>query len=432
MKTGFSDAETTPQATAEPHSCPTPLALILSDHEPSRLGKLALQRSKAALPFAGEYRLIDFALSNCVHSGIETIGVVTQYQPRSLHTHLAYGRPWDLDKRHGGLTLLHPYQGHTGMRWYGGTADAIYQNQDFIHRQQTEHVLILAGDQIYKLDFNALIAQHCKNKADLTLAAVAVNEQEARRHNTLVVDQEGWVQDLVPPQNPSPGSLAMMGVMLFSADVLNWRLGEDQSNTSSTHNLERDVIPHMIRARDRIQAYQYTGYWNPIRTAQDYWHAGMDLLSETPSLNLQDAGWPILTQVHTRPPTRVAVGARVSHTLLSGGCIIEGTVEYAILSPGVYVGPGAIVRNSIVMHNTTIEECAQVQNAILDMETTIGQQAQIGMAHRHAPTLSVQTLEPLTIIEKGAHIRTGVTVRPSSPEQEAVVHAARQVQVDRS
>jgi glucose-1-phosphate adenylyltransferase len=394
------------------------------------LGKLALQRSKAALPFAGEYRLIDFALSNCVHSGIETIGVVTQYQPRSLHTHLAYGRPWDLDKRQGGLTLLHPYQGHTGMRWYGGTADAIYQNQDFIHHHETDHVLILAGDQIYKLDFNALIARHCENKADLTIAAVAVNGQDASQHNTLVVDPDGWVQDLVPPQSASPGTLAVMGVMLFSTDVLSWRLGEDQSNGTSTHNLTRDVIPQMIRAGDRILAYQYTEYWNPIQTVQDYWQAAMDLLRENPPLNLQDAGWPILTQMHTRPPTRVAIGASVSHSLLSGGCIIEGTVEYAILSPGVYVGPGAVVRNSIVMHNTTIEECARVQNAILDMEMTVGQQAQVGVARRYAPTSSAPTFPPLTIVEKGAHIRTAAMVEPPSREQEVLLTTPSQAQAN--
>lgn len=430
MRTGYPNLNAAAQIPSSSHHRP-PLALILSDNEPANLGKLTLQRSKAALPFAGEYRLIDFALSNCIHSGIDTVGIVTQYQPRSLHTHLAYGRPWGLDKRQGGLTLLHPYQGQTGMQWYGGTADAIYYNQDFIRRHRPDHVLIMAGDEIYKLDLSALVAQHCKNNADLTIAAVSVSSQDAKRHDTLLVDQNGWVQGLHPPGSPEPGSWAVMGVMLFSIDALSWQLSQDQSDPNSAHSLTRDVIPRMIQARDRVLAYQYTDYWSPILSTQDYWRAGMDLLGESSPLNLQDSGWPILTQIENRPPTRIESGARVSHSLLCSGCIIEGTVEYAILSPGVYVGPGAIVRSAIVMHNTTIEECARVENAILDIDVTIGQQAQVGMARRHAPTINTPVSPPITVVEKGAHVNTQAVITPAETQDEIMVHTPQEINADK-
>lgn len=383
-----------------------PLALILADYEATQLDKLVSHRSTAALPFAGEYRLIDFALSNCAHSGIDIVGVITQYQPRSLHNHLAYGRPWDLDRRQGGLTLLHPYQGRGGMQWYNGTADAIYQNQDFILRHQTREVLILAGDQVYKQDMNVLLERHRRTNADLTLGVAAIEPQQAAQYHTLHIDEAGRVLALVPPGGIEPGSLALMGIMLFNTDALNWRLNEDAQNTESMHRLDDDLIPQMIRAGDHVQVFQYTDYWKRIRTVQDYWLASIDLLQDTQPLNLNDSGWPIRTLVQARPPTRIETGGRISHSLISGGCIIEGSVEYSILSPGVYVGPGAVVRNAIVMHEAVIEERALVQNAVLDIQVIVGQQAQVGLAARQAPTTTAMACTPITVVEKGMHIHT--------------------------
>ena len=356
--------------------------------------------------------------------------MITQYQPRSLHTHLAYGRPWDLDRKRGGLTLLHPYQGHTGMRWYSGAADAVYQNKDFVHHHQAQEVLVLAGDQVYIMDLNPLIAQHHQARADATVASVMVNREMAQRCTTITVDQAGWITALTPPRHTrhqpehphASSALAVMGVILFSTAALNWRINEDQADSSSTHSLIGDLIPRMIRSGDRVLAYQHTDYWNPVYTIRDYWQAEMALLNERPSLNLQDEGWPIHTRTQARPPTRVEMGARVSHSLLSGGCIIEGTVEYSILSPGVYVGPGAIVRGAIVMQNSTIEECARVQNAILDMQVTVGQQAQVGVARRLAPTTGPKTLPPITVVDKGAHIHTGAIVEPHHHQDRLLVH----------
>ena len=403
-----------------------PLALILSDKPSEALDKLTSQRCAAALPFAGKYRLIDFSLSNCVNSGIETIGVITQYQPRSLHMHLAYGRPWDLDRREGGLTLLHPYQARTGIGWYTGTADAIYQNRDFISHYQVDEVFVFDSSQVCSLDLNVLIAQHRRTKADLTIAATTVDAQTATRHPTLAVDHAGRVHDLVPPGADAPGPLAAMGVLLCSADALDLRLREDAQQPNSTHDIIRDLIPRMLRAGDRVMAFHYTGYWSSIQTAHDYWRASMDLLSENPGLNLQDAAWPIRTRPEVRPPTRVSARTRVSHSLVCEGCVVDGTVEYSILSPGVSVAPGAIVRNSIVMHNTAIEERAIVEHAILDMDVIVGPQAHVGKAHRHAPRIRASAPPQLTVVEKGAHIPGQERVSAGALDKSWLLAAKRQ------
>jgi glucose-1-phosphate adenylyltransferase len=405
---------------------PQPVALIVTDDVCTDLGKLTTQRCKAALPFAGKYRLIDFALSNCVNSQIETVGVITQYRPRSLNAHLAYGRPWDLDRREGGLTLLHPYQARTEVNWYTGNADAVYQNQDFIFRNRSDEVLILTGSEICSLDLNHLIARHRKAKADLTIGVVAVGDDVARQHSTLAADREGWVHEMFPPGSDAPSSLTAMGVLLFSADTLSWRLSEDAQRQQSTHDLITDLIPRMIESGDRVMAFQYTGYWNSLRNVNDYWQANLDLLCEAQGLNLQDTSWPIHTQFEVRPPTRVSTGARMAHSLIGEGCIIDGTVEYSILSPGVHVAPGAVVRNAVIMHDTSIEECARVENAILDMDVIVGPQAQVGQALRHAPTLCVAHPVELTVVEKGMHIPAQQVIAPGSVVSDSIFAAQPQ------
>lgn len=406
-----------------------PLALVLSDDPFADLGQLTTCRCKAALPFAGKYRLIDFALSNCVHSGVETVGVITQYRPRSLHAHLDYGRPWDLDRRQGGLTLLHPYQARTGMGWYAGSADAVYQNLDYVFHNRADEVFVLTGYGVYCMDLNAMVARHREAKADLTVAVVAVDKGR-ERYATVVVDDEGHVRRLIPPGDGEPGPLAVMGVLLFSTDALSWRLSEDAQDPSSAHDLIQNVVARMAAAGDRVVAYQHTGYWRNLRTVYDYWAASMDLLSDSPGLNLQDEAWPILTRFEVRPPTRIAIGARVSHSLLSEGCVVEGTVEYSILSPGVYVAPGAVVRNSVLMHNVTVEERAVVENAILDMEVEVGPQARVGHSRRHAPTLNSAPPRLLTVIGKGEHVPAKTVVVPGTVDRGWPLPAHRPARVE--
>jgi len=309
------------------------------------------------------------------------------------------------------------------MSWYAGTADAVYQNLDYIFRHRVDEVLVLTGSEIYTLDFYNLIAQHRKAKADLTIGVVAVKGQVASRHSSLVVDHEGWVHRIMPPESDAPGSLAAMGVLLFSVDVLSWRLSEDSQQQSSTHDLVFDLIPRMIESGDRIMAFQHTGYWNSLQNVCGYWQANMDLLHEGQGLTLQDASWPIRTQYEIRPPTRVSTGARMSHSLIGEGCIVDGTVEYSILSPGVHVAPGAVVRHAVIMHNTSIEERACVENAILDMDVIVGPQAQVGQAHRHAPTLGATAPVQLTVVEKGTHIPAQQVVLPDATDNDWIFSA---------
>ena len=394
------------------------VAVIICDDPSSDLDKLTAKRCKAALPFAGKYRLIDLALSNCVNSEIDTVGVLTQYRPRSLHAHLRYGRPWDLDRRKGGLTLLHPYQAHATVNWYTGSADALYKNLDFCRRQQSARVLVLVGSQAYGMDFVPMIAQHRRTTADLTIATVRAHLEPPQKYYTLHVGDDGRVHGMLPPSAGSDTPMIAMGAFLFSANALQRHLVQDAAQGNSRHDLFDDLIPYMIQAGDRVMAFQHLGYWNGLQTVNDYWQAGMDLLSESPRFNLQDAAWPIRTQPDARPPTRVSSGARISHSLISQGCLVDGTVEYSILSPGVSIAPGAVVRHSIVMHNTLIEERALVENAILDMDVTVGQQAHVGRSRRCAPTVHDPEPVRLTIVGEGARIPAHETVVPGAVEKE--------------
>ena len=268
------------------------------------------------------------------------------------------------------------------------------------------------------MDFGPLIAQHHKTGADLTIAAAHIDKKSAPRYPTLEVDANGRVQRVIPQGSGGSSSMALMGVLLFSTETLKWRLEQDQRREQTSHDLVRDVIPHMLQDGDRVLAFQYIGYWNALQTVYDYWQAGMDLLCESPLLNLQDASWPIRTQPEIRPPTRISSGARIAHSLISEGCIVDGTVEYSILSPGVCVAPGAVVRNTVVMHNTSIEERALVENTILDMDITIGPQARVGKSHRRAPTVHPAAPVQLTIVEKGARIPAHAVIEPEPEGQD--------------
>jgi glucose-1-phosphate adenylyltransferase len=368
-----------------------PVALVICDDPFTDLGRLTSERCKAALPFAGKYRLIDFALSNCVNSDIETVGVITQYNPRSLQSHVAYGRPWDLDRTKGGLTFLHPYQARMTMNWYTGSADAVYQNQDFVLRHDEDEVLILIGSQVCAMDFAPLIARHREAEADLTVAVTVCETELPSQHYTVDIDSKGSIHNIIPPGADKPGAATLMGVLLFSTEVLNWRLNEDAQRQDSGHDLFCDLLCSMIQAGDRVVAF---------------------LLGESPQLNLQDASWPIRTQFEVHPPVRVSSGGKISHSLISEGCIVDGSVEYSILSPGVSVAPGAVVRHAIVMHSASIEECACVENCVIDMDVIVGPQAHVGKSHRHAPTVYATAPVQLTIVEKGARIPAQERVEP--------------------
>jgi glucose-1-phosphate adenylyltransferase len=374
----------------------------------TRLSILSQKRVKPAVPFAGKYRIIDFVLSNCVNSAIFHVGILTQYRPHSLNDHIRAGRPWDLDRElSGGVTLLQPYQRAGGkLDWYSGTADAVYQNLNYLLRHKTETVLVLSGDHIYKMDYNPILRYHQEKEADVTICAIAVPAEEASRFGILVTDDEERVCEFQEKPLEPRGTLASMGIYVFDSHVLAQRLAKDAHNPNSSHDFGKDVLPHMLEGGDRLYAYPFEGYWMDVGTVQAYWEANMDLLLVEPPLNLLDREWVVHTRSEERPPVNIRTGAAVSHSLITDGCVIEGRVEYSVLSPGVRVHPGAVVRDSIVLTDSEIAPGAVVDRAILDKNVRVGEGAHVGFGMDYTPNrLKPDTLNTgLTLVGKNTHL----------------------------
>jgi glucose-1-phosphate adenylyltransferase len=349
------------------------LTLILAGGEGERLSVLSQVRAKPGVPFGGKYRIIDFALSNVVNSGLSDVAVLTQYAPRSLIDHIGVGRPWDLDRSHGGVALLQPYIGRGRTRdWYRGTADAVLQNLEFIADREPELVLVLAGDHVYKMDYRPFIETHRARRADVTCAVRTVPLEEAHRFGILAADADGRVTAFVErPPNPT-SNLVSMGVYVFS-----WPLLRDVLSTDRV-DFGRDVLPWMVESGRQVLSYEFKGYWQDVGTVESYWRTNLDLLSDDPGVELNDLGWLIYTRSEERPPARIGARARVARSMVSHGCVIDGTVEHSILSPGVRVGADAVVRNSIVMFGSVVGEGAIVDRAIVDKDCRIGAGAHVG------------------------------------------------------
>ncbi|MEO6059217.1 MAG: sugar phosphate nucleotidyltransferase, partial [Candidatus Limnocylindria bacterium] len=320
------------------------LTLILAGGEGERLSILSQVRAKPGVPFGGKYRIIDFALSNAVNSGLTDVAVLTQYAPRSLIDHIGVGRPWDLDRSRGGVTLLQPYLGRGKAReWYHGTADAVLQNLEFIADRDPELVLILAGDHIYKMDYRPFLERHRSARAEVTCAVRTVPIEDAHRFGILEIDADEMITRFVEkPPNPT-GNLVSMGVYVFSWRALREVLSAERADFG------RDVLPAMVAAGQRVAAYRFGGYWEDVGTVESYWRTSLDLLSDQPGINLYDRGWLIYTKSEERAPALIGPEAKVTRSMISHGCVIEGTVEHSLLSPGVRVARGAVVRDSIVM-----------------------------------------------------------------------------------
>ncbi|MFN8375172.1 MAG: glucose-1-phosphate adenylyltransferase [Anaerolineae bacterium] len=381
-------------------------AVILAGGEGTRLATLTAKRAKPAVPFAGKYRIIDFTLSNCVNSNIFDVLILTQYRPHSLIDHIGKGRPWDLDRSFtGGVQILQPYKGRFDTDWYAGTADAVAQNVNFVRRGHPEYVLILSGDHIYEMDYDALIQYHREKGADATICVIRVPMDEASRYGILDVNEDYSVKDFIEkPKNP-PGNLASMGIYVFNYDTLENMLKEDQKKRDSNHDFGKDIIPRMVREKMSVFAYPYGGYWIDVGTIDAYWESHMDLLSSPPSLDLNDRTWIIHTRSEERPPVQLRTGAVIKNSMITDGSVIsEGAVvERSILSPGVFVGPGAIVRESIILNDAYIEANAVVERCIIDKIAVIGQDANVG---------SIQQMGELgiTCIGKNTHIPAGFNV----------------------
>lgn len=356
-------------------------AVILAGGEGSRLGVLTAKRAKPAVPFAGKYRIIDFALSNCVNSGIFDVLVLTQYRPHSLNDHIALGRPWDLDRTFtGGVKLLQPYQGRYDTDWYAGTADAVTQNLNFVRRGHPSNVLILSGDHIYQMEYDMLVKFHDEENADATVCVIRVPLDEAPRYGIMAVDEHNHIVDFVEKPKDPPGDLANMGVYVFKADVLEKLLTEDAVRTDSRHDFGYNIIPRMLERGMKVLAYPFGGYWIDVGTVEAYWEAHMDLLVTPPSLDLNDRSWIIHTRSEERPPVRIDRGAIIEDSMITDGSIICGgaRVIRSVLSPGVYVGPGALVYESVVLTDSYIERDAVIERAVIDKGVVVGQGAHVG------------------------------------------------------
>ncbi len=383
-------------------------AIIMAGGSGSRLSVLTVKRAKPAVPFAGKYRIIDFTLSNCVNSGIFDVMILAQYRPHSLMEHIGAGGPWDLNRDFtGGVRIYTPYAARSGADWYVGTADAVQQNFSFVKQTRPDLVLILSGDHVYAMDYDALVTFHLDHHADLTMATVRVPLQEASRYGVVGVGEDYLVNTFVEkPEKPS-SDLANMGVYIFNVDTLDRVLWEDHLQTGSNHDFGKDIIPRMVKEKQHVFAYPFTGYWIDVGTTQSYWQAHMDLLGEPPPLDLNDRNWVIHTRTEERPPMRIAKGSKIENSMISDGCVIESgaVVKDSVLSPGVVVHAGAKVQQSVVLSNTEIESDAALFRAITDKRVRIGAKAKIGAPGRESE---------LAIIGKNSQVPAGVILEPGA------------------
>jgi len=388
-------------------------AFILAGGVGSRLCLLSERRAKPAVPFGGKYRIIDFTLSNCVNSGIFDIGVLTQYRPTSLNQHIGIGRPWDLDRTHGGVQLLQPAPSAAASDWYQGTADAIYQNLMHLKRRRVDEVLILSGDHVYKMDYNVLYAFHRSNRAQLTVAVTEVPEAEVSQFGILETEPNGHVTAFKEkPRGLEQGRLASMGVYLFDRDALIRWLVEDAAIASSSHDFGKDVLPRLVARGEGVFAYRFPDYWQDVGTLDSYYQANLAFLSDTPPLDLHDPAWVMHTQSADRPPARFAAGAHVRDSIVPNGCSIAGEVSNSVLFPGVAVARGAVVRDSIVMHDTVVGPGAIVDRAIVDKEAHVGAEARVGHGEEHPPNRACpeHLSSGLVVVGKRARLPEGIVI----------------------
>ena len=354
------------------------VAMLLAGGQGSRLYALTQKTAKPSVPFGGKYRIIDFTLSNCINSGLDTVGVLTQYQPLILNDYIGNGLPWDLDRTFGGVKILPPYQGQNGADWYKGTANAIWQNMEFINRYNTEYVLVLSGDHIYKMDYAKMLDYHKETGADCTIAVIDVPLEEASRFGIMSTKEDGTIFKFSEkPKNPD-STKASMGIYIFTKDKLEHYLREDSKDPDSANDFGKNIIPAMLGAGEKMMAYPFEGYWKDVGTIQSLWEANMDLLGEKPVLSLHDEAWRIYSRQMSSTPQYIGGEATVINSSVTAGCEIYGTVKNSVLSNDVTVEAGAIVEDSVLLGGVTVKAGAVVRYAILDAGVTVSENATVG------------------------------------------------------
>ena len=352
------------------------IAMLLAGGQGSRLGVLTEKVAKPAVAFGGKYRIIDFPLSNCINSGIDTVGVLTQYQPLRLNTHIGIGIPWDLDRNEGGVTVLPPYEKSTSSEWYTGTANAIFQNMDYMEQYNPDYVLILSGDHIYKMDYEVMLDFHKANKADVTIACMPVPIEEASRFGIMVTDDIGRITEFEEkPEHPS-SNLASMGIYIFSWPALKEALMSLKDQNSC--DFGKHVLPYCKEKGERLFAYEYNGYWKDVGTLGSYWEANMELIDIIPEFNLYEEFWKIYTKGDIIPPQYISADTVTDRCLIGEGAEIYGEIHNSVIGPNVVIGKGSVIRDSIIMRNSTIGEGVQMDKAIIAEDVTIGNNVVLG------------------------------------------------------
>lgn len=375
------------------------IAMILAGGQGSRLGILTKDNAKPAVPFGGKYRIIDFALSNCSNSGIDTLGVLTQYQPLALNSHIGIGAPWDLDRNNGGVSLLPPHMKQSGGNWYKGTSDAIYQNIKYVDFYDPDYVLILSGDHIYKMDYSKMLNYHKEREADATLAVFEVPFSEASRFGIMNTDEDDSVFEFEEKPKEPKNNLASMGIYIFNWQVLKRYLKEDEMDKNSSNDFGKNIIPNMLRDKKKMFAYRFKGYWKDVGTIDSFWEANMDLINPNNELNIHDSKWKIYTVNPVRPPQYLGTNANVKGSLIVEGCTIYGQVNNSVLFPGVYVGKNSVIKDSVIMANTKIGENVIIEKAIVGTDVTIRKGSKIGNGKKIALIGEKEDIKANSVIE---------------------------------
>lgn len=381
------------------------LAIILAGGKGSRLDLLSERRSKPAMPFAGKFRIIDFTLSNCSNSGIFDVVILTQYLPLSLNEHIGAGKPWDLDRRDSSVTLLQPH-----ASWYGGTADAVLKNINFIKRRNPQYCLILSGDHIYKMNYDLMIKEHKKNNADLTVATTTVPLEEANRFGILSADKNNRIIDFEEKPDKPKSDQASMGIYIFNTDIL---INSLENLLEGENDFGKHIIPKLIfKDNAKVFSYPFNGYWQDVGTIDSYIETSLDLLNPDSSLDLYDEKWKIHTRSEELPPVKIGFNAKIYNSLLSNGSIIEGTVINSILSPGVYVGKNTIIKDSVIFNFSHIGDNVEIDRAIIDKKVTIGDNVKIGFSDDYTANLEKPELlsSGVNIFAKHAKVPAGTTI----------------------
>lgn len=381
------------------------VAMLLAGGQGSRLYALTENTAKPAVSFGSKYRIIDFPLSNCINSGIDTVGVLTQYQPLYLNEYIGNGQPWDLDRTYGGVTVLPPYQGKKGADWYKGTANAIYQNMKYIDRYDPDYVIILSGDHIYKMDYSAMLRFHKKTGSVCTISVLEVPLSEASRFGILSADDENRIFKFEEkPKNPT-STMASMGIYIFNKSVLFDYLKKDAAKEKTDNDFGKNIIPDMLESGEKMYAYKFDGYWKDVGTISSLWEANMDLLGSKPVFDINDESWRIYSRNTAKPPQYIGEDAVTDNSLISEGCEIYGTVINSVISPGVLIEKGAVVKDSVIMGDSTVKAGSSILYSIIDENAVIGKDCSIGSDSEKAKKITV--IGAGTVLPDGYTVETG-------------------------